>query len=306
MAVWLDDLFPDHPKVVAVGGDAAWLYVCGLCYCRRHLTDGRIPMAAVPRLTDCKSPMKLAARLVAVGLWHEDGDGWRVHDWDKHNDSAETIRAQRSTVSTVRSEAGRKGAHARWHASGWHGKTDGKPDSKPMAEPSDPDSKSDGKTMRSQCDPDGKTIASRWQTDGPSPKPSIKLFSSSNTGVGAPGCEEEENSQIQTTARLVAERRLARRRGEAVVDRLAWLGEAQRRVETEAGELIRAMLADGLTPQAAADAIDRTGGWSRRHSSDEVGPCPGCGAPPGSPCGSGCMRRVEWEIDEATGLAVRR
>lgn len=116
MPVWLDYLFPDHPKVVAAGGDAAWLYVCGLCYCGRHLTDGRIPKPAVPRLSDRRSPGRLAARLVAAGLWHDEGDHYRVHDWEEHNMAAEAIRAQRGERATARSEAARKAARARWGA----------------------------------------------------------------------------------------------------------------------------------------------------------------------------------------------
>ena len=60
----IDDQFPDHPKVVAAGGDAAWLYVAALCYCQAKLTDGHIPAGIVPRLTDRKAPMRLAATLV--------------------------------------------------------------------------------------------------------------------------------------------------------------------------------------------------------------------------------------------------
>lgn len=101
--IYLDDQFPDHPKIVEAGGDAAWLFVCGLAYCRRHGTDGRIPKAMVARLSDRKTPDRLAARLVAVTLWEDHGDHYRVHDYSDWN------RTQES-----RSEAGRKAARARW------------------------------------------------------------------------------------------------------------------------------------------------------------------------------------------------
>jgi hypothetical protein len=37
----------DHPKIVALSSDAFRLWVEGGSYCTRHLTDGRIPAAAV-------------------------------------------------------------------------------------------------------------------------------------------------------------------------------------------------------------------------------------------------------------------
>ena len=101
--LYLDDQLPDHPKIVQAGGDAAWLFVCGLAYCRRYDTDGFIPAAAVPRLTDRRSPLKLAAVLVNVSLWEPGNDGWNVHDWSDWN-----------RTNTSRSEAGRKAAAARW------------------------------------------------------------------------------------------------------------------------------------------------------------------------------------------------
>jgi hypothetical protein len=100
----LDDGFFDHPKVARAGGDAAWLFVCGLGYCRRYGTDGVIPKAQIGRLSDRPRPAHLAERLVLVGLWEDVGDDdYRVHDYADWN------RPQKS-----RSEAGRKAAEARW------------------------------------------------------------------------------------------------------------------------------------------------------------------------------------------------
>jgi hypothetical protein len=92
----LDDQFSDHPKVVAAGPAAMWLFVCGLCYCGRHLTDGRIPKAMLPRLADVKSPTRLAARLVEVELWHDDGDHFLVHHFLVHNPSRANVEKQRA------------------------------------------------------------------------------------------------------------------------------------------------------------------------------------------------------------------
>jgi hypothetical protein len=47
--VRLDEHFGEHPKVLAAGPLAGWLYVMGLGYCNRNLTDGLIPRAMVRR-----------------------------------------------------------------------------------------------------------------------------------------------------------------------------------------------------------------------------------------------------------------
>ena len=41
----IDDQFADHPKVLQAGPLASWLYVCGLTYSGRYLTDGWVPSA---------------------------------------------------------------------------------------------------------------------------------------------------------------------------------------------------------------------------------------------------------------------
>lgn len=108
--VKLDDQFPDHPKVIAAGGDAAWLYVAGLCYCQAKLTDGHIPRGIVVRLTDRRHPLVLANQLVKVGLWEEDADGFRVHDFMEYNLDSATVKAKkdanRNRVTAWRKERG--------------------------------------------------------------------------------------------------------------------------------------------------------------------------------------------------------
>jgi hypothetical protein len=94
--VRLDDGFPDHPKVDAAGPLAAWLYVCGLAYCARFLTDGHIPADRVARLAAVAEPLALAARLVEVGLWERTTGGYRVHDYLEFQPSAERVRRERT------------------------------------------------------------------------------------------------------------------------------------------------------------------------------------------------------------------
>jgi 5-methylcytosine-specific restriction endonuclease McrA len=93
--VRLDDQFSDHPKILRAGPLAGWLFVCGLTYCARQLSDGFIPRSMVRRLADLDNAGELAQRLVDAGLWEACGDGFRVHDYLEYNPSAAQVRHER-------------------------------------------------------------------------------------------------------------------------------------------------------------------------------------------------------------------
>lgn len=117
--VRVHDGLPDHPKIAEVGGMAAWLYVSGLCYSSRHLTDGIVPIRLVARLTDLPNPEALASRLLEANLWHPAqheckecpqglGDVYVIHDYLDHQRSAAEVR----DLSEKRAAAGRSGGKA--------------------------------------------------------------------------------------------------------------------------------------------------------------------------------------------------
>jgi hypothetical protein len=56
--VKIDDGFADHPKVIEAGPMASWLFLCGLTYCSRQLTDGFIPAGQLRRLADVDCPLE--------------------------------------------------------------------------------------------------------------------------------------------------------------------------------------------------------------------------------------------------------
>ena len=93
--VRLADDFYDHPKVLAAGPVAAYVWACGLAYANRYLTDGYLPRAAVRRLADVEDPYRLAQRLVDVGLWVPADDGWQIHDFAEYQPSSDSVRAER-------------------------------------------------------------------------------------------------------------------------------------------------------------------------------------------------------------------
>lgn len=112
----MSDSLPEHRKIIAAGGDAAWLHVCAMAYASRNLTDGLIPAGYLPQLSDRRQPVKLAGRLCDVNLWHQPGhdcdrcaqppDGqYVIHDYLEHQRSAERV----AEVSSRRAASGRVG-----------------------------------------------------------------------------------------------------------------------------------------------------------------------------------------------------
>lgn len=110
--VWIriDDQIAHHPKFIAAGPVAAWLWVCGNGYCNKYLTDGFIPRSAIKTLGGVKNAPMWAKQLAKVGLWDRVKNGYRVHDFHDFNPSAAEVRAKRK----ARSMAGKAGATARW------------------------------------------------------------------------------------------------------------------------------------------------------------------------------------------------
>jgi hypothetical protein len=148
----LDDNWASHPKVMRAGREAAWLWLHSLSYAHRARNDGLIPEdeleLIVPwdrklRVNDC------AEKLCQVGLWRRVEGGFEIHDFLVYNPSASEIRQRREHLTATRSEAGRRGAQARWQ--------NGKRDSNL---PSTPDGKRDD------------TLSSR--ENGPTPTPTPK------------------------------------------------------------------------------------------------------------------------------------
>jgi hypothetical protein len=104
----IDDDFPNHPKVVQAGTDAAWLFVCGLCYCRKYHTGGFIPAKALASLGAGGGHKRLATALVSAGLWDGAEDGFSVHDYAGFY-ADEDDKAMKDAVRQQKREAGRKG-----------------------------------------------------------------------------------------------------------------------------------------------------------------------------------------------------
>lgn len=92
--VRIDENALDHPKIGGLPDGAFRLWVQGLAYCQKFLTDGFVGDLAIRGL-HAYSP-KRRALLVAAGLWDLSESGIRVHDYLEWNDSREHVTAARS------------------------------------------------------------------------------------------------------------------------------------------------------------------------------------------------------------------
>lgn len=97
--VWfnIDDNLHDHPKARSAGLEAIGLWaLCG-SFSANYLTEGFVPEWKVRGYRNGK---KLAAKLVAVGLWEaaeEGGEtGWRFHQWDQRNRTKAQVEAEKA------------------------------------------------------------------------------------------------------------------------------------------------------------------------------------------------------------------
>ena len=95
---WLrfDDGFADHPKVAALSDAAFRGLVAAICYCGRHLTDGRVLRCLFQRLGISS---KAAAELERAGFLERDGDdAVIVHDYLEYQPSRAKVEADRKAT----------------------------------------------------------------------------------------------------------------------------------------------------------------------------------------------------------------
>lgn len=93
--VRIDDKAWSHPKLAGLSGNAVRLWLFGLCWCNQQESDGCVPSAMLRVLGGAP---KVAAELVAAGLWEATDDGWRFHDYLNYQPSREQLAAQRNAT----------------------------------------------------------------------------------------------------------------------------------------------------------------------------------------------------------------
>lgn len=151
--VRVHDGLPDHPKIIEAGGEAGWLYICGLAYASRQLTDGVISKRLVPRLTDGSNPEASASALVRVGLWHEgphdcprcpkaEPDAYVIHDYTIHQRSASEVEDLRAKRAAAGQKGGKRSGQVRRTASA----AEANAEASAQAKPKHPGSKNEPET----------------------------------------------------------------------------------------------------------------------------------------------------------------
>jgi len=113
----LDDAILDNPKILAAGPLGFLLHVAAITWCARNLTDGLIPKVKVRTLvcldgigtSEAGPPAveeqtfvpldadEIAHMLARLGLWHDRGTWWELHDYLVYNPSRERVLATRQS-----------------------------------------------------------------------------------------------------------------------------------------------------------------------------------------------------------------
>lgn len=273
MGVWLDDEFPEHPKVEALDDDLArWLYVAGLCYANRNLTGGRIPKGAALRLTD-KASRKLIDKLLATPvpghgpLWEDHGDHYRIHNYAPKQQSAEKRRAEKQQEKERRSEHARRAAEARWAAelaaSGEHQSSTNRasPEHPPGIDRADPGA-ADEQGEFLAPPPPRASAAGRATPAQPNALVPPGRSSSSHQGAGDPPAEEEEELSVVDQA-LVAiaaaklDRCLSDPEHKPINDRAGWLQAVIAKDRMAFGAQMSTMVAGGASVELLVRTFDR-------------------------------------------------
>ncbi len=119
----IDVNFLSHPKVIRVKPLGQLLFIRSLIYCCQHLTDGIVPVEAVPLLSfDLKEfdgadyryvGDDLVAQLLKEKLWHTHESGYEINDYLEWQLS----RAEVEDFKERKREAGRRGGQASAQAS---------------------------------------------------------------------------------------------------------------------------------------------------------------------------------------------
>lgn len=90
-----------HPKIIGLSDGAFRAWVWGLSYAQAHLTDGRIPDAAVRSF---RAAARAQQELVMAGLWETAEGGVCIHDFLEWNDGRSVITERQRNAKRRKAE----------------------------------------------------------------------------------------------------------------------------------------------------------------------------------------------------------
>jgi hypothetical protein len=87
----IDTAMIEDVRMLLLPRSVRLLYLEALVWAKLRRTDGLIPRAALPRVTDEPDPELAAARLVEVGLLDNRPEGWQITDFERTQMSAKRV-----------------------------------------------------------------------------------------------------------------------------------------------------------------------------------------------------------------------
>jgi hypothetical protein len=98
--VKLEDDFSENPKIACLSDSALALWVTGLAYSNRNLTDGFIPhQVGLGQLRYCEGNAVPSIReLETAGLWDAVPGGWDIHDFHDYQPTRDAVLAERAAA----------------------------------------------------------------------------------------------------------------------------------------------------------------------------------------------------------------
>ena len=109
--VQLDTNWPDNPKIIRAGWEAAGVHSAIMCLAKRLERDGWVDRALLARMGVSDAVL---AVLAAEELIEVNGTQVRPWDWLERNPSQAAIVARRA----AKAEGGRRGNHTKWEHPG--------------------------------------------------------------------------------------------------------------------------------------------------------------------------------------------
>ena len=88
----LEDSFHQHPKVVQAGNAATGLWIRCATHSAQYLTDG----AVSEEVAHTYGKSREIDKLLTVGLWIRNGNGFLIPDYLEYNPSAAEVRKERA------------------------------------------------------------------------------------------------------------------------------------------------------------------------------------------------------------------
>lgn len=192
-----------HRKALEAGPEALGLWTLAGAWSCGQLTDGYVPAYVAHRLV--ANAEALASRLVQVGLWVEADGGYRFHDWEANQPSADSERETRR----LRSEAGRKGGVR-------SGKSRREASAQAFAEPTAEASASASAQPDAEANEEART--------NPDPDPDISPY-------GEIERREPERPDVEQLCQHLAER--VRANGAKATIKKTWRDEARRLLDRD-------------------------------------------------------------------------